>query len=377
MARGVGAREAAARDDEAQRRIRYEVVTNDGSVGALEKLTDLKNIFATQLPKMPREYIARLVFDKRHRSLALVKGDAAKGDAIIGGVCYRPYYAQQFLEIAFLGISASEQVRGFGTRVMNHLKERAKAEGILYFLTYADNFAIGYFKKQGFSKSVSLPKERWSGYIKDYDGGTLMECYVHPTVNYLELRETLAKQRLFVAQRLEAAFLDSPVYTMDAAVDVAKPLLDQIPGLRALGFSEADLRAELANPDGNRRDGAEEESMAKLLERTKAHDAAWPFQEPVDTAVVQDYLSVISDPVDLRTLEQQLEQRQFSGFNELKAELLRMLANCRKYNGGGVYVKAADALEKFVLSEARVLWEDARRSQAAEDESQPQPMVLE
>jgi hypothetical protein len=31
---------------------------------------------------------------------------------------------------------------------MNHLKEQAKREGILYFLTYADNYAIGYFRKQ-------------------------------------------------------------------------------------------------------------------------------------------------------------------------------------------------------------------------------------
>lgn len=31
---------------------------------------------------------------------------------------------------------------------MNHVKEQAKSEGILYFLTYADNYAIGYFRKQ-------------------------------------------------------------------------------------------------------------------------------------------------------------------------------------------------------------------------------------
>ena len=53
--------------------------------------------------------------------------------------------------------------------------------GIEYFLTYADNFAIGYFQKQGFSKQVVMPKERWVGFIKDYDGGTLMECYIRKT----------------------------------------------------------------------------------------------------------------------------------------------------------------------------------------------------
>ena len=32
--------------------------------------------------------------------------------------------------------------------------------GIEYFLTYADNYAIGYFQRQGFTKSISMPKER-------------------------------------------------------------------------------------------------------------------------------------------------------------------------------------------------------------------------
>lgn len=45
-----------------------------------------------------------------------------------------------------------------------------------YLLTYADNFAIGYFKKQGFTKDQKMAEYKWKGYIKDYDGGTLMEC---------------------------------------------------------------------------------------------------------------------------------------------------------------------------------------------------------
>ena len=44
----------------------------------------------------------------------------------------------------------------------------------------ADNYAIGYFRKQGFSKSITIPTSRWLGYIKDYDGGTLMECLLNP-----------------------------------------------------------------------------------------------------------------------------------------------------------------------------------------------------
>ncbi len=58
------------------------------------------------------------------------------------------------------------------------------SKSVEYLLTYADNFAIGYFKKQGFSKEIRMPPERWKGFIKDYDGGTLMECFIHPKIDF-------------------------------------------------------------------------------------------------------------------------------------------------------------------------------------------------
>ena len=33
--------------------------------------------------------------------------------------------------------------------------------------------------------------DRWKGYIKDYDGGTLMECYIHPKVNYSAISQMI------------------------------------------------------------------------------------------------------------------------------------------------------------------------------------------
>ncbi len=54
-----------------------------------------------------------------------------------------------------------EQVKGFGTRLMNKLKDHCKEKKIEYFLTYADNNAIGYFKKQGFSNFIKMPTEQW------------------------------------------------------------------------------------------------------------------------------------------------------------------------------------------------------------------------
>ena len=129
-----------------------------------------------------------------------------------------------------------------------------------------------------------------------------------------------------------------------------------------LGYTEAELADELHNPDAARRNDLEEAAMTTLVERLKAHEAAWPFDEPVDTVLVSDYLDVVTNPTDLRTIEERQAARQFPNFASLKAELLRMLANCRDYNGTGIYVRTADSLEKFLLAECRSLWEDARRA---------------
>jgi histone acetyltransferase len=57
---------------------------------------------------------------------------------------------------------------------MNRLKDHAQREGLQYFLTYADNNAIEFFRKQGFNQKGYMPENRWKGFIKDYNGSTMM-----------------------------------------------------------------------------------------------------------------------------------------------------------------------------------------------------------
>lgn len=87
--------------------IRFTTVTNDGNPSSLILLTGLKNIFQKQLPKMPREYIARLVYDRNHYSLAIVK----RGLEVVGGITYRPFESRGFAEIVFCAITGTEQVK--------------------------------------------------------------------------------------------------------------------------------------------------------------------------------------------------------------------------------------------------------------------------
>jgi histone acetyltransferase len=124
---------------------------------------------------------------------------------------------------------------------MNHLKEYVKTIGINYFLTYADNYAIGYFKKQGFSKLVSMQRDRWMGYIKDYDGGTLMECKICHRIDYLDLPAIIQRHRDIVFEKIKEISQSHVVHPglehfreLGARAGPIAP--DDIPGVRAAGW---------------------------------------------------------------------------------------------------------------------------------------------
>lgn len=105
-------------------KLKYVVVRNDGKPESMIKLVGLKSLFAKQLPKMPRAYIARLVFDRRHVSLAILSDDPAVKDSdeeIIGAICFRPFEEMRFAEIAFCAVNASHQVKVSGCNVESDL----------------------------------------------------------------------------------------------------------------------------------------------------------------------------------------------------------------------------------------------------------------
>lgn len=78
---------------------------------------------------------------------------------------------------------------------MNYLKDYHVKNNTLHFLTYADEYATGYFKKQGFSTQINLPKSAYQGYIKDYEGATLMGCELNPKIQYIEFSSVLKNKK--------------------------------------------------------------------------------------------------------------------------------------------------------------------------------------
>uniref|UniRef100_W5N4C5 Histone acetyltransferase n=1 Tax=Lepisosteus oculatus TaxID=7918 RepID=W5N4C5_LEPOC len=340
------ARDETARLEERRGIIEFHVIGNSLSQKSNKKilmwLVGLQNVFSHQLPRMPKEYITRLVFDPKHKTLALIKDGR-----VIGGICFRMFPTQGFTEIVFCAVTSNEQVKGYGTHLMNHLKEYHIKHNILYFLTYADEYAIGYFKKQGFSKDIKVPKSRYLGYIKDYEGATLMECELNPRIPYTELSHIIKKQKEIIKKLIERK--QSQIRKVYPGLTCFKEGVRQIPvesipGIRETGWkpSTKDKSKELKDPD------LLYNMLKNLLAQIKTHPDAWPFMEPVKKTEAPDYYEFIRFPIDLKTMTERLKNRYYVTKKLFIADLQRIISNCRDYNPpDSEYCKCANTLEKF------------------------------
>ncbi|KAB0397698.1 hypothetical protein E2I00_019147, partial [Balaenoptera physalus] len=278
----------------------------------------------------------------KHKTLALIKDGR-----VIGGICFRMFPTQGFTEIVFCAVTSNEQVKGYGTHLMNHLKEYHIKHNILYFLTYADEYAIGYFKKQGFSKDIKVPKSRYLGYIKDYEGATLMECELNPRIPYTELSHIIKKQKEIIKKLIERkqAQIRKVYPGLSCFKEGVRQIpVESVPGIRETGWKPLgkEKGKELKDPDQLYT------TLKNLLAQIKSHPSAWPFMEPVKKSEAPDYYEVIRFPIDLKTMTERLRSRYYVTRKLFVADLQRVIANCREYNPpDSEYCRCASALEKF------------------------------
>lgn len=294
---------------------------------------------------MPKDYIARLVYDRTHLSMALIKMPLE----VVGGITFRAFRDRKFAEIVFCAISSDQQVKGYGAHLMAHLKDYVKATSpVMHFLTYADNYATGYFQKQGFTKEITLEKSIWMGYIKDYEGGTLMQCSLVPRLRYLEVGRMLLKQKETVQAKIRSLSKSHIIHQPPAQwskTGVPTPIDPlSIPAIRATGWSP-DMDALARVP----RHGPHFNELRRFLYQVQNHKQAWPFINPVNREEVPDYYNVIEAPMDLSTMEERLEHDHYATPREFVGDLKLIFANCRQYNDATtVYAKCAAKLEKYM-----------------------------
>ncbi|KAK6324105.1 histone acetyltransferase KAT2B isoform X1 [Coregonus clupeaformis] len=344
------ARDEAARLEERRGVIEFHVIGNSlnqkPNKRILMWLVGLQNVFSHQLPRMPKEYITRLVFDPKHKTLSLIKDGR-----VIGGICFRMFPSQGFTEIVFCAVTSNEQVKGYGTHLMNHLKEYHIKHDILNFLTYADEYAIGYFKKQGFSKDIKVPKAKYLGYIKDYEGATLMGCELNPSIPYTEFSVIIKKQKEIIKKLIERkqAQIRKVYPGLSCFKEGVRQIpIESIPGIRETGWKPVGKGKELKDPDQLY------STLKTILQHVKSHQNAWPFMEPVKKTEAPGYYQVIRFPMDLKTMSERLKSRYYTTRKLFMADMQRIFTNCREYNPPeSEYYKCANLLEKFFYTKIK------------------------
>ncbi|KAI8970291.1 hypothetical protein BDF20DRAFT_115930 [Mycotypha africana] len=331
--------------------IEVRVVENDGTRDNMILLTGLKNIFQKQLPKMPKEYIARLVYDRNHKSMALIRRPLK----VIGGICFRPFEHQEFAEIVFCAIASTEQVKGYGSFLMSHLKDYVSGHSqIKHYLTYADNYATGYFRKQGFTTEITLNKRKWVGYIKDYEGGTIMQCTTVPKVKYLHVQDILTIQKKAVYEKMKQFSSSHIVYP-----GIQMPLNEE--GKRCIdpylvpGVKESGWTPEMDALSNRTKHPPHYNQMRHLVSELRANPHSWPFHEPVNAEEVTDYYEVILEPMDLTTLDQNVESDKYENLEDFINDVQKIFDNCRTYNAESTnYARCANRLERYFKERLRV-----------------------
>lgn len=378
------------------------------------KLDKVRSIFQRQLPKMPREYIFRQVFDPKHKTLCLLLDNE-----IVGGICYRPFYDQNFVEIVFCAVESDAQVLGHGGIMMDLFKEHVKTElwynerseekikrlkneslvnlrqsesidrekeyghmyssrnigpntqrafeilgydvlthqgsavqylepcyarrkESLFLMTYADNYAIGYFKKNGFTTKITT--NCWVGCIKDYDGGTIMQGRVLYEINYLKKNDFILQKRAELFTKISRVSSFNTLHPGISPRDFTS--VYDIPGMK-----EAKLTNEML-VQTNRSNNIHH-VLEFLLSDLVNHTSAWPFLQPVNPAEVPDYHTVVKNPIDLSKIESKLAL--YNNIEEFNSDVKLMFRNCYLYNSPGTqYYKCAQILEEFFKERKKI-----------------------
>mmetsp|Transcript_30523 Transcript_30523/g.61522 ORF Transcript_30523/g.61522 Transcript_30523/m.61522 type:complete len:380 (-) Transcript_30523:4931-6070(-) len=302
-----------------KKKIRFKKVQNNGTHRNLNLILDLKKIFCNQLPNMPTSYISRIVFDKKNESIVLQKCEGTIFQTI-GGCCYRPLKKKQVSELIFFAITTQEQGKGFGKQLLNFLKEYHLSTQVKYIITCADNNAVKFFSKQGFSPRVTAPRSLWAGYIKDYEETILMECILTPFFSCISSNLSMIILEFFFFNKFKKFLVLFSTGKKEQVRNKNSPK----------GFFH--ITSKISD---NHVRKIFLQTLGRFLSEIKKNNFSKPFLEPVNISFTgaKDYFQKVSNATDLRSVEEKIRfEKFFYGYEIFFSIIKKMVKNCQNYN---------------------------------------------
>ena len=298
-------------------KISFKFTRNDGVHQSVKILTKLKMLFSAQLPNIPRLYVEKQILDKKHILITLLKFNG-KNKKIIGSCCFRIFESNQFIELIFFAVSTKTQGFGYGSYLMSFLKDFAKSIKINYIITCADNNAIAFFLKQGFTKILTNPVSIWFRHIREYEEVELMECLIYSKNSYLFSYLAFLFQKTLHIERIKILFQSTKnISRKEKNIPKKFSLSSRI--------SEKQKKKNFYS------------SLFSILDQLRSDDYFVIFFEPVDTRKtgVEDYFEHLVNSIDLRSIEEKIRNGNFILSKVFFIQLIkRMINNNILFTGG-------------------------------------------
>ncbi len=169
----------------------------------------------------------------------------------------------------------------------------------------------GYFRKQGFSDDIKVARPVYAGYIKEYEGATLMHCELHPSLVYTQFSSVIRKQKEIVKELISQRQQDvQKVHTgLTCFKEGVRSIpVDSIPGLREIGWKPQARAQRASRPEESADPDKLMVTFNTILAALRLHTNAWPFLKPVNGVTVPDYYDLIKYPMDLKTMGDRLKK---------------------------------------------------------------------
>ena len=234
----------------------------------------------------------------------------------------------------------------------------------LFFIVYttAAGFFIG-FQWQTYASYVNaalfglifshlyrwwIKKEQWDGYLKDYDGATLLQCEIHSEIDYTDTKGMLRRQKeniyRMLAEKLGAKVVHDGTkegHRLDDPFDV--------PGVQSAGWTKEFVERIESE---QRAITSLQSQLKSILDDLMNTKFVWPYLKEVDAEKYPEYRNVVKDPIDLNIIRARLESGVYYTTKRIfRDEIKLMCENCKLFNVNPLsqYHMTALKVEEFVM----------------------------
>ncbi len=130
-------------------------------------------------------------------------------------------------------------------------------------------------------------------------------------------------------------------------------MFSKIPGIDESSWEYKDYEKFIKNDISNENFYTQ---CKKLIDKIRNNKNSWPFLKPVETSDAADYYDVITEPMDVQTIQVRLDSGMYKNKEGLVRDLRKIFGNARLYNKPcTIYHKYAKDIENSIEDDIKNL----------------------